>query len=264
MHKTTIFLTIFAFFSLTFLMEQKVGDKSSSSSDLLKANSVYFQSNSTTESNTNEEDITQAESKIDHLNESLDESSKGFFDDFIKKEQEPNQETTDQIDSKNQEDLSQSDSTVKQANDVNQPNQTSLSSSDIKKYFHAIDIDDLEILQVKQEKLFDVIDLNNLGIQNLYQYNFAKYNNKMAETTELAFEDSLTANKAYTYIKAVTLSFKGVEVNENNQFNDSFYINNPAKPFQVFLVIKKDNKVYAFTYLKEIHDKFKGFYEILL
>ena len=230
MHKSTIFLTILAFFSVTFLLEQNYQPEINNT-DLISANSAYFQTN-------------QSENKETNPNE----SAEGFFEDFIKTSPEEKSENT----KPEEKELSQDTELVTSRDSL------------VKKYFHAIAIDDLEIEDWSQEKLFDVVSFEGVNSLDKYQYKFTKRGSKMAEVNELKFDDLIESNKAYSYIQAVALSFDGININKNNQFNDSFYINNPSKPYQVYLVIKKENRIFTFTYLKDLHESFKGFYEILL
>ena len=109
-----------------------------------------------------------------------------------------------------------------------------------------------------------MIDTSSLTYTDIKHYIYQKEASLMAKASEVTFDDTMQASHSFTYIEAVAKSFAGIEINKNNQFQNSFYINNPSKPFQVNLVVQDQNKVYCFSYHTDLHEKFKGFYDILL
>jgi len=249
MHKSTIFLAIFAFFSITILLENQFNAAPSVPVDNLQANSAFFQTSPNSKNDTKSNDLkedTQSNQK-DTLSQTEQETFNAeFFKDFLK--------TPSQDDDKNQ--------SISQTQE--QTSKTQIQSK-LEKYFAAIDIQDLEIsLDENQTLIFDTIDLSNEDFQSFQNFKYTKKNSLMAKGTEITFEDTTKASYFYTLMQAVTKSYEGIQINKNNQFQESFYINNPSKPFFVSLVIMDNNKIYCFSYHKDIHDKFKGFYEILL
>lgn len=272
MHKSTIFLAILAFFSITVLLESQVSKAPSIAANSLKANSEFFQTSTTvqkepvlnqdlTKSNFSEsQNQTEVLGESNDSTDSSDSNTEGsgfnaqFFKDFLKS---------------NDSGLNQDDSKTSENSNLNQDlgnlQPVQKNESKILKYFAAIDIENLEIsLDENQTQIFDVIDLSNENFSSFVNYKYTKSNSLMAKSTEITFEDNTKTDYFYTLMQAVIKSFDGVEINKNNQFQESFYINNPSKPFFVSLVIKDNNKIYCFSYHKDLHEKFKGFYEILL
>ena len=249
MHKSTIFLAIFAFFSITILLENQFNAAPSLAVDNLQANSAFFQTSPDTLTDTKSNNLkeeTQSTQKDSPKENEQETFNAEFFKDFLKT---PN-EDENQI----------------QSNDQLQEQTSSMPiQSKLEKYFAAIDIQDLEIsLDENQTLIFDTIDLSNEDFQSFQNFKYTKKNSLMAKGTEITFENTTKASYFYTLMQAVTKSYEGIQINKNNQFQESFYINNPSKPFFVSLVIMDNNKIYCFSYHKDIHDKFKGFYEILL
>ena len=260
MHKSTIFLAIFAFFSITILLESQFNTPPSAPATQLQANSAFFQTpNSKIKESQSSQIQNFQEQSSDQINADLEVSqnsdssnpnqnsnevsfNKEFFKDFLK--------SSDQEESSQQEVLAPKTQEVE---------------SRLLKYFASIDIQDLEIsLDDNQSLIFDTIDLSKEDFLSFKNYKYTKQNSLMAKGTEITFEDSQKADYFYTLLQAVTKSFDGIQINKNNQFQESFYINNPSKPFFVSLVIMDNQKIYCFSYHKDIHDSFKGFYEILL
>ena len=179
-----------------------------------------------------------------------------FFKDFLKSEE--TQPIKDEPQSLENSELNQNTS---KTDSLEYPK----NQSKLLKFFAAIDIENLEIsLDENQTQIFDVIDLSNEDFESFVNYKYTKLGSLMAKSTEVTFEDNIKADYFYTLMQAVIKSFDGIQINKNNQFQESFYINNPSKPFFVSLVIKDNNKIYCFSYHKDLHEKFKGFYEILL
>ena len=260
MHKSTIFLAIFAFFSITILLESQFNTAPSAPANQLQANSAFFQTSSSKttelqdsqvqdfqeqalEQKNNDSKVSQDSESLNSNLEAKEESfNTEFFKDFIK--------------SSDQKESSQEEVSLSKAQEV---------ESKLIKYFASIDIQDLEIsLDENQTLIFDTIDLSKEDFQSFKNYKYTKQNSLMAKGTEITFEDSQKADYFYTLLQAVTKSYEGIQINKNNQFQESFYINNPSKPFFVSLVIMDNQKIYCFSYHKDIHESFKGFYEILL
>jgi len=260
MHKSTIFLAIFAFFSITILLESQFKAAPSAPASQLQANSAFFQTSNSkdpefqdiesqnfqeqaSEQKNNDPQISQDSESLNSNQESKEAGFNAeFFKDFLK--------------SSDQEESSQEEVLLSQTQEV---------ESKLIKYFASIDIEDLEIsLDQNQSLIFDTVDLSKEDFQSFNNYKYTKQNSLIAKGTEITFEDSQKADYFYTLLQAVIKSFEGIQINKNNQFQESFYINNPSKPFFVSLVIFDKQKIYCFSYHKDIHESFKGFYEILL
>lgn len=276
MHKSTIFLAILAFFSITILLESQLSSVPSAAVDQLQANSVYFQTPNTqitsnsSDLQTNSDSLASKTktdfnynlesqntdsnpSQVDTIkspneNQSEVKFNAEFFKDFLKSDSDDTSNT-------------QSQDLTSQSTNLNQPTY----NSNLEKFFASIDIQDLEISKdTNQTLIFDTLDLSQEKFQSFVNYQYTKQNSLVAKGTEITFQEAQEADYFFTLLQAVSKSYQGIEINKNNQFQDSFYINNPSKPFFVSLVIKDRTKIYCFSYHKDIHEKFKSFYEILL
>jgi len=82
----------------------------------------------------------------------------------------------------------------------------------------------------------------------------------MGSVYEFLFRTPVDAENAFDEIRILANSFPNIDTNQTNQFGDrSFYINNLVKVGEVFLVVQKDNYVYAFGYKRDSHETFKTF-----
>ena len=80
---------------------------------------------------------------------------------------------------------------------------------------------------------------------------------------EIVCSDPTEAFTVYTDLKQSGIDQEGSgTLNEVNNYGDaSFYFNDNVKTTSIFLVVLKENRVYAFTYVHSYHDYFKYLFQ---
>jgi len=104
-------------------------------------------------------------------------------------------------------------------------------------------------------KLLDRISLENLNLITTYEWHLLKNGvARVASFYEFNPGSASSAAEFYILLKQKCSAEIGVLLNETNGFGDgSFYLNYFEFPEKVFVVFRKDDKVFAFTYGKELH-----------
>ncbi len=75
---------------------------------------------------------------------------------------------------------------------------------------------------------------------------------------EFALSDSLAAQDFYNFVKKQGVDANYFEVNEVDSYGDrSMYFNHAVRKDQVFIVVQKGSHLWAFTYVKHLHPKFR-------
>jgi len=81
---------------------------------------------------------------------------------------------------------------------------------------------------------------------------------------EFKARTEIDAEKAFDDIRILANSFPNISTNQTNQFGDkSFYINHLVKVGEVFVVVQRDDRIFAFAYKKDYHESFKTFFGVL-
>ena len=114
-------------------------------------------------------------------------------------------------------------------------------------------------------KLFTLIDTEDLDARSIQYGVFTVNDTVIGSSYEMQFKTELDAEKAYRTLIVRGNNLQGIEANETNQFGErSFYLNNPVKVGEVFVVFQQDNLIYAFGYSNTLHEKFKAFFGVLV
>ncbi|MFA6528531.1 MAG: hypothetical protein WCT46_03240 [Candidatus Gracilibacteria bacterium] len=109
------------------------------------------------------------------------------------------------------------------------------------------------------EKVFQFLEFDNNDSEGMYWEMFADVQYE-GGLYEIICGNPTAAFTVYTDLKASALSQEGSgTINEVNNYGlASFYFNDNIKSSTVFLVILGEDRVYAFSYPSEMHERFKG------
>lgn len=104
-------------------------------------------------------------------------------------------------------------------------------------------------------KLLDRIPLTDMSVITTYESHLLKNGvARVASFYEFNPGSGASALEVYDLLKQKCSAEIGVLLNETNDFGDgSFYVNYFEYPEKVFVVFRKGDKVFAFTYGKELH-----------
>lgn len=129
----------------------------------------------------------------------------------------------------------------------------------------ALQIPELKMIQSSyQDRLFQLINTSNIDFTDTQFATLQVQDNVIASVYEFKTRTEIDAEKAFDDIRILANSFPNISSNQTNQFGDkSFYINHTVKVGEVFVVIQRDDIIYAFAYKKDYHESFKTFFGIL-
>ncbi len=115
-------------------------------------------------------------------------------------------------------------------------------------------------------QIFDVLTVNDVDPDDVVYGRFLQNGDtQIAAAYELELPSIQAARKLYIGLKDSAKQLSTADVNETNQFGESsFYINHQSKVNEVFVVSISENRVYAFVYVKALHETFKPFFGLLL
>lgn len=114
-------------------------------------------------------------------------------------------------------------------------------------------------------KLFNLVSTNSIAIKESVYGFFEVEGDILGNFYEFEMKNTLLAESNLKKLKTSFEEFPEITANQTNQFGDSsFYINHSVKVDQVFVVIQKDNFIYAFAYQSQFHEVFKAFFGVLL
>ena len=107
-------------------------------------------------------------------------------------------------------------------------------------------------------RIFQLIDIGDIINSDNGEFNISDDNNIYAVVTEMRFQTELESEDFYNLLKKRTQGLTGLTINDNNQFgNASFFINDPKRVGNAFLVVRIGNHVYSYTYPKTNHEFIK-------
>ncbi len=108
------------------------------------------------------------------------------------------------------------------------------------------------------DSVFYLLEFDDDSAETLY-YELFEGETYVSGLYEIVCSDPTEAFTIYTDLKQSGLDqTDSGEVNEVNNYGEaSFYFNHAVKTTSVFLVVLKENRVYAFTYGHSYHDQFK-------
>ena len=114
------------------------------------------------------------------------------------------------------------------------------------------------------DSVFYLLSFDDDSAQRLY-YELFEGETYAGGLYEVICSDSTEAFTIYTDLKQSGLdAADSGELNEVNNYGDaSFYFNHSVKATSVFLVVLKDERVFAFTYGDDYHEAFKGVFDAL-
>lgn len=114
-------------------------------------------------------------------------------------------------------------------------------------------------------KLFNLVSTDSIAIKESVYGFFEAEGENVGNFFEFEMKNTLLAESNLKKLKQLFEEFPEITANQTNQFGDnSFYINHSAKVEQVYVVIQKDNFIYAFAYRTKFHETFKSFFGVLL
>ncbi|MBU1445825.1 hypothetical protein KKD70_01015 [Patescibacteria group bacterium] len=107
--------------------------------------------------------------------------------------------------------------------------------------------------------IFDVIDMKDYVNESHLEYQIIENDEIAAFMTEFNLLNSAIAQEVYDTLKEKIGSRSEFKINETNQYgNASFFANNSAQTDYVFLVVKKENRLYTCHYPAKNHNKIKN------
>lgn len=108
------------------------------------------------------------------------------------------------------------------------------------------------------EKVFGVMDVPERFQGKLVQAQIMEDNSSVGIVQEFHLQSSIDANELYQAIRTNGEEASYFDVNETNGYGEqSFYLNHVVNKDQVFIVIRRQNVVWALTYVKTLHPKFR-------
>lgn len=114
-------------------------------------------------------------------------------------------------------------------------------------------------------KLFNLVSTDTIATKESVYGFFEVDGDILGNFYEFEMKNTLLAESNLKKLKSLFEEFPEITANQTNQFGDSsFYINHSVKVDQVFVVIQKDNFIYAFGYQNQFHEVFKSFFGVLL
>jgi hypothetical protein len=112
--------------------------------------------------------------------------------------------------------------------------------------------------------IFNNIDISEYNNDEHLQYKILENSVNSGIISELIFPDSEIAGNIYENLKNKIKGNEIYTVNETNQYGDnSFFANNSEEKNSVFLVVKKDLRIYTFHYPARNHNKIKNLIGLL-
>lgn len=107
-------------------------------------------------------------------------------------------------------------------------------------------------------RIFQMIDTSDISNADMGQFNISDEKNIYAVITEVQTHTDLEAQDLYSLIKKRIQGMTGITINENSQFGDAaFFMNDPKRLGNAFLVVRSKNHAYYFTYPKTNHEFIK-------
>lgn len=107
-------------------------------------------------------------------------------------------------------------------------------------------------------KIFGIFAMPTDAAGNFKQAQIMEENTIIGMIQEYKFKDPAQAEQQYNQLKAAALELNYFTVNEVLNYGDkSFYLNHGQRKDQVFIVMKKNNQLWAITYVRRLHPKFK-------
>lgn len=114
------------------------------------------------------------------------------------------------------------------------------------------------------QRLFQLIDTSSLDFVSTEYAVLNQNDQAVGSAYEFELRTAVDAENAFDEIRILANSFPSIDTNQTNQFGErSYYINHLVKVGEVFLVIQDQNKIFAFAYKKEFHEKFKTFFGVV-
>ncbi|MEK7529034.1 MAG: hypothetical protein AAB592_04670, partial [Patescibacteria group bacterium] len=114
-------------------------------------------------------------------------------------------------------------------------------------------------------KVFQLFDVSSIAKKSA---SYFQANDSQDKPTgvflETSFEDEISAQQFYEFLKNKTRVYLDLSVNESNSFGSrSFYVNHVKKPNEAFLVVREGKYVYAYAYQKAYHSRIKTLISLL-
>ena len=180
-------------------------------------------------------------------------------------------EQTQQTDQSQESNQAQQTDQTQQASEAQQPEKPSETQQlleDLKLTFDKITPEQLTEAGFKNAKIvktnfskriFQLIDVSDVFNSDNGEFNISDDNgNIYVVITEMRFQTELEAEDFYNLLKKRAAGLPGLTINENNQFgNASFFINDPKRIGNAFLVVRIGNYAYSYTYPKVNHEFIK-------
>ncbi len=115
-----------------------------------------------------------------------------------------------------------------------------------------------------QNKLFQLISTAEIDFAETAFATLQVDQEIIGSVYEFKARTEIDAEKAFDDIRILANSFPNISTNQTNQFGDkSFYINHLVKVGEVFVVVQRDDRIFAFAYKKDYHESFKTFFGVL-
>ncbi len=115
-----------------------------------------------------------------------------------------------------------------------------------------------------QNKLFQLISTSEIDFTETAFATLQIDQEVIGSVYEFKSRTEIDAEKAFDDMRILANSFPNITTNQTNQFGDkSFYINHLVKVGEVFVVVQRDDRIYAFAYKKDYHESFKTFFGVL-
>lgn len=115
-----------------------------------------------------------------------------------------------------------------------------------------------------QGRVFQSVDMSDIANARSGEFKIADNANVYALAVEMQFQTSLEATDVYSLSMKRMQGMPGISAKETNQFGDnSFFMNDPKRLSYAFLVVKKENHVYFYTYPKTNHEFIKNLISLL-
>jgi hypothetical protein len=190
-------------------------------------------------------------------------------------EEEPEQESTNKVleilEENRSDDQDEAEETPDDARESaeEEPDQFSLeaeTSARIDTLLPALNIPNVEYKPgIYNGKLFNLVSTDSIAVKESVYGFFEVDGDNLGNFYEFEMKNTLLAESNFKKLKTLFEEFPEITANQTNQFGDtSFYINHASKVDLVYVVIQKDNFIYAFGYQSQFHETFKSFFGVLL
>lgn len=104
-------------------------------------------------------------------------------------------------------------------------------------------------------RIFNLVDVSDIVNADIGEFNISDEKNIYAVVVESRLQTELEAQDFYNLFKKRAQGLPGITTNENDQFGSaSFFMNDPKKLGNAFLVVRIKNRVYFYTYPKANHE----------